>query len=99
MKKDAKSLATLADGGVWIWNIVADRLAAATGVLQTLQNLPAGCAQREQPLPTTVASVGLLRFLLRLPLGGEQTARRAAGFGWLDGRSFRWFLDHGWGFG
>ena len=89
----------VADGGVWIWNIVADRLAAATGVrdfyharqhlwelahtlspeneagakawvgpllhqlrhggeagvLQTLQNLPAGCALREPPLPPLVA--------------------------------------------
>jgi hypothetical protein len=89
----------VADGGVWIWNIVADRFAAATGVLdfyhasqhlwelahalhpeneagarawvqpllhqlrhggeadvlQTLQNLPAWCAQREQLLPPLVA--------------------------------------------
>jgi len=88
----------VADGGVWIWNIVADRFAQATGVLdfyhasqhlwsvahtlhpeneagarawvepllhqlrhggeagvlQTLQDLPAWCAQREQPLPATV---------------------------------------------
>jgi hypothetical protein len=89
----------VADGGVWIWNIVADRFAAATGVLdfyhasqhlwelahslypeneagarawvepllhqlrhggetgvlQTLHDLPAWCAQREQPLPPLVA--------------------------------------------
>ena len=89
----------VADGGVWIWNIVMDRFAAATGVLdfyhasqhlwelahslhpdneaeakawvepllhqlrhggeasvlQTLQNLPGWCAQREQPLPPTAA--------------------------------------------
>jgi len=89
----------VADGGVWIWNIVTDRFAAATGVLdfyhasqhlwelahalhpeneagarawvqpllhqlrhggeagvlQTLHDLPAWCAQREQPLPPLVA--------------------------------------------
>jgi hypothetical protein len=89
----------VADGGVWIWNIVADRFAAATGVLDfyhasqhlwavahtlhpeneagardwvepllhqlrhggeagvlhTLQDLPAWCAQREQQLPSPVA--------------------------------------------
>ena len=89
----------VADGGVWIWNIVADRFAAApgvldfyhasqhlwelahslypeneagakawveprlhqlrhggeTGVLQTLHDLPAWCAQREQPLSPLVA--------------------------------------------
>jgi hypothetical protein len=89
----------VADGGVWIWNIVRDRFAAATGVLdfyhasqhlwelahtlhpeneagarawvepllhqlrhggeagvlQTLQDLPAWCAQRAQALPPTVA--------------------------------------------
>ena len=89
----------MADGGVWIGNIVADRFAAATGGLDfyhasqhlwelahaldpeneagarawgepllhqlrhggeaavrpTLQDLPAGCAQREQPLPALVA--------------------------------------------
>ena len=89
----------VADGGVWIWNIVADRFAAATGVLDfyhasqhlwelahslypenaagakawvepllhqlrhggeagvllTLQNLPAWCAQRALPLPPLVA--------------------------------------------
>jgi hypothetical protein len=89
----------VADGGVWIWNIVADRFAQATGVLdfahasqhlwavahtlhpeneagarawvepllhrlrhggeagvlQTLQDLPAWCAQRGQGLPATVA--------------------------------------------
>ena len=87
----------VADGGVWIWNIVTDRFAAATGVLdfyhasqhlwelahvlhpeneagakawvepllhqlrhgseanvlQTLQNRPRWCAQREQPLSPT----------------------------------------------
>ena len=89
----------VADGGVWIWNIAADRFAVATGVLdfyhasqhlwelahslypaneagaqawvppllhqlrhggeagvlQTLQDWPTWCAQREQPLPTTAA--------------------------------------------
>lgn len=89
----------VADGGVWIWNIVADRFAHATGVLdfyhasqhlwavahtlhpedeavarawvepllhqlrhggeagvlQTLQDLPAWCAQRGQRLPATLA--------------------------------------------
>ena len=89
----------VADGGVWIWNIVADRFAAALGVLDfyhasqhlwelahslypenaagakawvepllhqlrhggeagvllTLQNLPAWCAQRALPLPPLVA--------------------------------------------
>jgi hypothetical protein len=89
----------VADGGVWIWNIVTDRFAAAmgvldfyhasqhlwelahalhpeneagarawvqpllhqlrhggeAGVLQTLHDLPAWCAQREQPLPALVA--------------------------------------------
>jgi hypothetical protein len=89
----------VADGGVWIWNIVADRFAEAmgvldfyhasqhlwelahtlhpenaagarawvepllhqlrhggeAGVLQTLQDLPAWCVQREQPLSPTVA--------------------------------------------
>lgn len=88
----------VADGGVWIWNIVADRFAQATGVLdfyhasqhlwavahtlhpddaaaarawvepllhqlrhggeadviQTLQDLPAWCAQRGQPLPASL---------------------------------------------
>lgn len=90
----------VADGGVWIWNIVADRFATASGVLdfyhasqhlwavahtlhpendaaarawvepllhqlrhggeavvlQTLKDLPAGCAQRAQPLPPTLAT-------------------------------------------
>lgn len=90
----------VAGGGVWIWNMVTDRFAAATGVLdfyhasqhlwtlayalhpdteagakawvepllhplrhggeagvlQTLQNLPGGCARREQPLPPTVVT-------------------------------------------
>ena len=89
----------VADGGVWLWKLVADRLAAATGGLDfypasqhlwelahslypenaagaqawgeprrhqlrhggeaagrpTLQNLPAWCAQREQPRPALVA--------------------------------------------
>jgi hypothetical protein len=90
----------VADGGVWIWNIVADRFATASGVLdfyhasqhlwavahtlhpgndpaakawvepllhqlrhggeagvlQTLHDLPAWCAQRAQPLPPSVAT-------------------------------------------
>jgi hypothetical protein len=89
----------VADGGVWIWNIVTDRFATATGVLdfyhasqhlwdlahtlhpenealarawvepllhqlrhggeagvlQTLQDLPAWCAQRAQAVPAAVA--------------------------------------------
>jgi hypothetical protein len=94
----APRVCVVADGGVWIWNIVTDRFAAATGVLdfyhasqhlwavahtlhpeneagarawvepllhqlrhggeagvlQTLQDLPAWCAQRGQVPPPTV---------------------------------------------
>jgi len=89
----------VADGGVWIWNIVADRFSTAigvldfyhasqhlwavghelhpgndlaakawvepllhqlrhggeAGVLQTLRDLPVWCAQRDKPLPSSVA--------------------------------------------